>query len=358
MSLATAPSTTTARTPTATTPARNDHQDAGWFQGLGLVIQRELSSRVRNRAMLASTVFLAALAAAVAGVGGHLLVDRTAATGTPPLDTEVLLAAVMTTLLVTVVTYASSSIASGVVEEKSTRVVEILLTRLSVRQLLLGKLIGCGIFTMVQLLAVGGAAAVAFTAVEGWSLVRIQPGPTLVWFLVWFVLGFVVFASLNAGLAATASRQEDLAAATNPLQLLIMLGYAAGMFFLPSAAGERWTEIASLVPMVAPFFMPIRQGLDAVTWQEQATAVLIAVVAVPLIINLAVRLYGNNVLRTGTRVSLARALADPAGAPSEQGRTPEGTTPGAPRRSAKAVRTVVSFAGGVVLVVLVLRLLG
>ena len=113
-------------------------------------------------------------------------------------------------------------VATGVVEEKSSRVVEILLSTLSPRALMAGKIVGLGLLGMGQLLlvvAVGIALALATGSLEP-NAGDISPALLV---LLWFPLGYALYASLYAATAALVSRQEDLQSATTPLTILILV---------------------------------------------------------------------------------------------------------------------------------------
>ena len=199
-----------------------------------------------------------------AGVGGWFLVDRFGITGTLALNTQFLVATAMISALLAALMYSSHSLASGVVEEKSSRLVEVLLTKIGVTPLLTGKLIGVGLVTLGQLLVIGGAALTSFTVVGGWSVLDIELGANLLWFLVWFLLGFVSFATLSTLLAATVSRHEDLGTALTPLTVLQLVLWVVALYVVPPYLESTWVQALSFVPLVSSYLMPMRFALDGV----------------------------------------------------------------------------------------------
>ena len=106
--------------------------------------------------------------------------------------------------------------ARGVTEEKSSRVVELLLTTLSPRRLLAGKVLGVGLLGLAQLVVAGGAALAAGRLAGGAGLPSAAP-ETVALVLLWFVLGYVFYSVAFAAVGALVSRQEDLAGATTLL---------------------------------------------------------------------------------------------------------------------------------------------
>ena len=197
-------------------------------------------------------------------------------------------------------------VATGVVEEKSSRVVEILLSTLSPRALMAGKIVGLGLLGMGQLLlvvAVGIALALATGSLEPNAG---DVGPALL-VLLWFPLGYALYASLYAATAALVSRQEDLQSATTPLTILILVSFFLSFSALEDPGGTL-AKVASLVPFSAPLVMPGRMALGDATPVEVAVAVVLLVATTILLVRVGARVYAGAILRTGKPVKLLEAL--------------------------------------------------
>ncbi len=276
---------------------------------IGLIIRREVLTRGTNRTILIATLSLAVLLGVTAGVGGWFLVGAVDDGLTINLGGRLYFATAMVTALLASLVYSSSTLTSGVVEEKASRVVEILITKVGVGPLLAGKMIGIGLVTLTQLLLIGGAAVLGFTVVDGWSVIEADVSSSLLWFLVWFLLGYIIFAILNTILAATVSRQEDLSSAMTPVSIAQMVVLVIALYVLPTNPNTLALNILSYVPMFSSYLMPVRDGLGLVETWELILAAALAVVAVPLLFAVATRIYRNNALRTGSRVSLQQSLA-------------------------------------------------
>jgi ABC-2 type transport system permease protein len=193
-------------------------------------------------------------------------------------------------------------VASGVVEEKSSRVVELLLATVKPWQLLAGKILGIGALGLVQLLgmaALGVGAAAATGAVD----LPDQTGAAVLAVLPWFVLGYALYATLFALLAATVARQEDLQSATTPLNMLLMAAFFAS-FAAQSDPEGGVARVASLLPPSAPLVMPSRIVQDAVPAWEVALSAGLTLATIALVVPLAGRIYAGGALRTGKRASL------------------------------------------------------
>jgi ABC-2 type transport system permease protein len=196
-------------------------------------------------------------------------------------------------------------VALGVVEEKSSRVVEVLLSAIPARALLAGKVLGIGLLGLTQLLvisivAVGAATLAGSLALEASML---QPIGLV---LGWFVLGYVAYACLSAAAAARVSRQEELQNATTPLTMLAMVSFFASfyVFFNPGGAGPT---VVSMIPPVSALAMPIRMARgDAAPWEVGLALVLMVGLIAGLVL-VAGRVYEGAVLRMGAKVPLAEA---------------------------------------------------
>jgi ABC-2 type transport system permease protein len=197
-----------------------------------------------------------------------------------------------------------STIAQSVVEEKSTRVVEILISAIPVRTLLAGKVIGNTVLAMGQILLLVGVAAIGLT-VTGQAVVLTGLAGPLLWFAVFFLFGFVLLASLFAAAGALVSRQEDVGATTAPLTMLVVLPYFLVIFFNNNPVA---LTVLSYIPFSAPVAMPLRLYLGTAQWWEPLLSLLILIATCVAAIWLGSRIYRNSLLRMGARVKLGEAL--------------------------------------------------
>ncbi|MDY7542279.1 ABC transporter permease [Cryobacterium sp. 5B3] len=197
-----------------------------------------------------------------------------------------------------------STIAQSVVEEKQTRVVEILMTTIPVRALLAGKVVGNSIMAFGQIVAIGLLVSIGM-AVTGQHVLLGDIGPALVWFAVFFAFGFVMLASLFAATASMVSRQEDVGSATSPVLVLVMIPY-----FLVILFNDNPTVLAimSYIPFSAPVGMPMRIFLGTAAWWEPLLSLAILLASTALVILLGSRIYANSLLRMGARVTFREAL--------------------------------------------------
>jgi len=221
---------------------------------------------------------------------------------------EYLVAVLAISLLLFALIGAGSLIAVGVVEEKTSRVVEILLSTIRPSELLAGKIVGIGIVSLGQVVILGAAATIpaAMTGLlEGFE---IDLGWTMLLVLVWFLLGYLIFSLLFGGFAALISRQEEIGAVTTPLMFLLFIPYYLAMFMVTASPDSTMVKVLSQIPFFSPFMMPVRDVYGGVETWEMALAFGIALATVPVLVWIAGRVYRRGVLHTGGRMKLTEAL--------------------------------------------------
>lgn len=197
-------------------------------------------------------------------------------------------------------------IAQSVVEEKQTRIVEILMSAVPARALLAGKILGNSVLAMGQIVAIVVLVAVGMLA-TGQDLLLGEIGASLGWFAVFFLFGFVLLAAMYSATAALVSRQEDVGSTTGPVTYLIVIPYVLVIMFNnnPVVLG-----IMSYVPFSAPVGMPMRIFLGTAEWWEPLLSLVVLLATTALIVLIGARIYSNSLLRTGGRVSLKEALGN------------------------------------------------
>jgi ABC-2 type transport system permease protein len=194
----------------------------------------------------------------------------------------------------------------GVIEEKSSRVVEVLLNHVRPRYLLAGKVLGIGALGLLQMILVLVAALGALASVQGVDVPAI-PVDALVWFVVWFLLGFGLYATAFATGGSLVSRQEDASSVVTPISIPFIGSYIASLG-IANAPDSTFAVVMSLIPLTAPMTMPARIAAgDPGAFQIALSVALTALTIYGLVI-VAGRVYARNVLRTGARVSWKAAL--------------------------------------------------
>lgn len=198
-------------------------------------------------------------------------------------------------------------VAQGVVEEKSSRVVEILLASVQPWHLLLGKIIGIGLVGLVQMVVIA-AVGIALAGAAGVLTISGVAVSILAWAVLWYVLGWFLYATLFAAAGSLVSRQEDAQGVLMPLTAALMIGFVVGLNLMAQDPNSATAAALSLVPPLSPILMPGRIATGDVALWEHALAVTLTLATVAVSVWLGSRVYRNAVLRTGSRVRLSDAL--------------------------------------------------
>lgn len=188
------------------------------------------------------------------------------------------------------------AVAGGIVEEKSSRVVEVLLAKVRPGELLAGKIVGIWLLTSAQMVAyaiVGVAGATLSGSLDlppGWSgVVGVL--------LLWYVVAYLFYACVFAICGALAASPEELQSSSTPATILIMVGYGAAVATL-SNPDSTISVVASFFPSSAPLVMPLRAALGSAAGWEVALSVAITLGVGALLVPVAGRIYRGSVLQT------------------------------------------------------------
>ncbi|HEX6577455.1 MAG TPA: ABC transporter permease [Jiangellaceae bacterium] len=229
---------------------------------------------------------------------------------------------VMTLVLFGAITTYGAMVLSGVVEEKSSRTVEVLLARMPARNLLAGKIAGIGLLGLAQVTAAALAALGAGTVVDGVDIPAIR-GSVIAWAVVWFVLGYALYATVFGVLGSLASRTEDASSVTGPVTVVLVLGFMVS-FAAIGSADTTWAQLVSWFPLTAPLAMPNRIAMGAATWWDPAVAVVLTLAVIAALVVLGGRIYTRAILHTGAMLSLGEAWRGTRVPAPSVGDTPEG----------------------------------
>lgn len=207
----------------------------------------------------------------------------------------------------------------GVMEEKSGRVVEVLLAAVRPLQLLAGKVLGIGVVVFAQATIVAAFALLLGRAV-GSDVLHGSSPLVLLSVVLWLLLGYAFYSWLYAAAGSMAERQDQVQSLAIPLTLPLIAGYILGITVL--SAGNpvpTYFEVLAYLPPTAPFAMTTLVGLGAVTWWQFALSVAVTAGSVVAVARLAAGVYRRAILRTGRRVRFREIVpgsGSRAGSPS------------------------------------------
>jgi ABC-2 type transport system permease protein len=212
-------------------------------------------------------------------------------------------------------------VAMGVVEEKSSRVMEVLITAVRPIELMIGKVLGVGLVGLTQYgtwVALGLVTIILSNMLGGDQAgpsidVAAVPPMTLLFFLVFFVLGYLLFASIYAALGSLVNRSEEVNSITTPVTIIMVGTYLLSIYSLGNADSElvRWL---SFVPFFTPMLMFIRVALSNPAWWELLISVVLLALSSLFFAWVAAKIYRVGVLLYGKRPSfreVGRLLRSP-----------------------------------------------
>jgi ABC-2 type transport system permease protein len=192
----------------------------------------------------------------------------------------------------------------GVVEEKSSRVVELVLSTVRPRHLLAGKVIGIGLLGLAQLVLVAGLASILIAA--GAFDAPAALGGSLALVVPWFALGFALYAVGYAAAGALASKQQDATTAGQPVTIALVAAYLVGYFALATDSSSILSHALTIFPLTAPLVLPARDALVGVPLWEHVLALAVVVGSTYALVRFAGRVYAHGLLQSGPRIG-ARA---------------------------------------------------
>jgi ABC-2 type transport system permease protein len=198
-------------------------------------------------------------------------------------------------------------VAQGVVEEKATRMIEILLASIRPSELLAGKVLGIGFVAILQLAIVGSAALITVGLTKGASIPALGVGYVLA-YLVWFVLGYLLYAMALAAVAVLVSRPEEVPYVTAPVVLGLAFSYLL-MFVGLSDPTNPLIVVLSIFPPCSPILMTLRIAYGVAPIWQVLVAMALIIAAIVGLTWVAGRTYANSAMQFGARVRFLDALS-------------------------------------------------
>jgi ABC-2 type transport system permease protein len=225
----------------------------------------------------------------------------------PPKDNENLFASLALGIVLWIALgQYGNMVAQGVVEEKATRIMEILLATIQPSRLLAGKVIGIGLVGLLQLTIVGAAALLA-VRVTNVAAIPALGVASILGDIFWFLIGFLFYATAYSAVGSLVSRQEEVQSAVAPIGILQIAAYLLVYAALPNPSGPLAT-VCSLLPPFAPILMAVRMAASPVPFWQVGLAVALVVASTIGLTWLAGRIYANTAMRLGARVRFMEAF--------------------------------------------------
>ena len=221
-------------------------------------------------------------------------------------DARFLIANIGAVLILVGVFSFGFTVLTGVVEEKQSRVMEVVLSTVLPRDLLMGKVLGIGILGLVQLAVFVIASFIAARLTREFELPATTPGAA-VQLVVWFILGYTLYSTALGVLGALASRMEEASNASTPVTIVAMLSYFVAIFAVLQDPSGLVAIIATFIPFSAPMVVPMRAALGAITPIEIFVAAAVTIAAIWVGFVVGGRVYAGAALQTAGRMKLRDA---------------------------------------------------
>ncbi|HEY7562994.1 MAG TPA: ABC transporter permease [Gaiellaceae bacterium] len=220
-------------------------------------------------------------------------------------DAETLVAVAGSLLLFVALAVYGEWVVAGVVEERTNRVVELILSTVRPSHLLAGKVIGIGLLGLGQLAVVAGLAVALLAA--GVFDAPAALGASLALVVPWFALGFALYAVAYAAAGALASRQQNAETAGQPVTYTLVAAYFVGYIAVSADANGALATLLTVFPLTAPLVLPARSALVGVPLWEHALALLLVICSIYILVRFAGRVYARGLLHGGSGLGLRAA---------------------------------------------------
>lgn len=215
----------------------------------------------------------------------------------------------MSIVLFYAIYFCAYQVSSSITTEKTSKIMETLVTSTSPTTIVLGKTIGIGIVGLLQMVVIVATALIsakAFLAPELLEAVldmsSVTPYLGMIT-IIYFILGYFTYALLYALTGSTVSKPEDIQSANSPVAILAVIGFYLSYFTMMNPT-SKLNLFASLFPMSSPFCMPFRVMMGLASGTDVLISVAILMVTILIIARIAIKIYSNAILNYGTKMSL------------------------------------------------------
>ncbi len=212
-------------------------------------------------------------------------------------------------LLFYAIYFCAYQVSSSITTEKTSKIMETLVTSTSPKTIVIGKTLGIGVGGLIQMLILVLTAVVSAKLFLDPMLLEIVLSSTQITPLVgllmfvFFILGYFLFATLYAVTGSTVSKPEDIQSANTPVMLLTIVGFYIGQSVISTPTGDMAT-FGTYFPLSSPFLMPFRVMMGVASVQEVILSLAILVVSIAVVAHIAIKIYSNAILNYGTKLSI------------------------------------------------------
>ena len=215
----------------------------------------------------------------------------------------------MSLVLFYAIYFCAYQVSSSITTEKTSKIIETLVTSTTPRTIVLGKTIGIGIVGLIQIAAIIATALIsnALFLEEGVldgiiDFSNINPFLGIIT-AAYFILGYAVYALLYALTGSTVSKPEDVQSANGPVAIIAVIGFYLAYFTMMNPTSEL-NKLAAILPISSPFCMPFRVMMGIATPQEIAISLVVIAITIFVVAKISIKIYSQAILNYGSKMSL------------------------------------------------------
>ena len=219
----------------------------------------------------------------------------------------------MSIVLFYAIYFCAYQVSSSITTEKTSKIIETLVTSTTPKTIVLGKTIGIGIVGLLQIAAIIATALISNSLfLEEGILDGIIDFSNITPFLgvitgIYFILGYATYALLYALTGSTVSKPEDVQSANGPIAIIAVIGFYLAYFTMMNPTSEL-NQLAGILPISSPFCMPFRVMMGIATGQEIAISIAVLLVTIVVVANISIKIYSQAILNTGSKIGLKDML--------------------------------------------------
>ena len=215
----------------------------------------------------------------------------------------------MSLVLFYAIYFCAYQVSSSITTEKTSKIIETLVTSTKPKTIVLGKTIGIGVVGLIQIAAIIITALISSALfLEEGALDGIVDFSTITPFLgfitaIYFILGYATYALLYALTGSTVSKPEDVQSANGPIAIIALIGFYLAYFTMMNPTSEL-NKLAAILPISSPFCMPFRVMMGIATNSEIAISIAVMLVTILVVAQISIKIYSQAILNYGSKMSL------------------------------------------------------
>ncbi len=230
-------------------------------------------------------------------------------TGDSEVNGNIFVMMMMSLVLFYAIYFCAFQVSSSITTEKTSKIMETLVTSTSPRTIVLGKTIGIGLVGLIQMVLIVSVAYVTarlsfdpelLNSLFDMSNITIGLGLIT---LLYFILGYFTYSLLYALTGSTVSKPEDIQSANGPVSILVVVGFYLSYFTMMNPTSDL-NSFAAIFPFSSPFCMPFRIMMGLATVSDIIISVVVLIITILVIAKIAIQIYSNAILNYGTKMSL------------------------------------------------------